>query len=91
VLNGDLLPEGYLDLWQLEQNHRDKFCSLEIEDARRLPNSPEGHIYGAAGSLQNEFCEMMVEAAKKAPAELKNSYLRALFTGSSLLSGKDLS
>jgi DNA repair exonuclease SbcCD nuclease subunit len=86
---GDLMSEGFLDLLAIEEEFKDRFCCLRMEDDRhfdtvRITGSQNGD------ALLNDYLSLLEEAFDKATPELKPKYLQALVTGNAMLSGKDV-
>ena len=89
-LDGAYVSDGFLDTVLLERSFRDKFCFLQIDDCRRFGSENPLSLRSGAGSLMNDYNKLLQEAIQKAPPELKLKYMRAMYTGSAMLAGKDV-
>jgi DNA repair exonuclease SbcCD nuclease subunit len=88
--DGEFTPDGYVDLTALENEFRDRFCCLRIEEARR-PETNRVRVGGTGGdTLLTDYIYLLEDAIEKATPELKPRYLQALVTGNAMLSGKDV-
>lgn len=87
---GEFTHDGYIDLQVLENELRNRFCCLRIEDARQMEAS-RVRIGGAGGdTLQADYTYLLEDALDKTTPELKPRYLQALVSGNAMLSGKDV-
>jgi hypothetical protein len=88
--NGEFAPDGYVDLSALEDEFKDRFCCLRIEDSRQ-PETERVRVGGAGGdTLLTDYTYLLEEAIEKATPDLRPRYLQALVTGNAMLSGKDV-
>ncbi|TFH65116.1 MAG: hypothetical protein E4G91_03635 [Candidatus Zixiibacteriota bacterium] len=88
--DGEFTPDGYVDLTALENEFRDRFCCLRIEETRRLETN-RVRVGGPGGdTLLTDYTYLLEDAIEKATPELKPRYLQALVTGNAMLSGKDV-
>jgi DNA repair protein SbcD/Mre11 len=88
--DGEFSADGYVDLTALENEFRDRFCCLRIEDTRRI-GADRVRISGTGGdTLLTDYTYLLEDAIEKATPELKPRYLQALVTGNAMLSGKDV-
>jgi DNA repair exonuclease SbcCD nuclease subunit len=88
--DGEFTPEGYVDLTALENEFRDRFCCLRIEDTRRIETNCV-RVGGTGGdTLLTDYTYLLEDAIEKATPERRPQYLQALVTGNAMLSGKDV-
>jgi DNA repair exonuclease SbcCD nuclease subunit len=88
--DGEFAPDGYVDLLALENELRDRFCCLRIEDTRQLEGD-RLRVSGTGGdTLVADYTYLLEDALEKATPELRPRYLQALVTGNAMLSGKDV-
>jgi DNA repair protein SbcD/Mre11 len=88
--DGEFAPDGYVDLSALENEFKDRFCCLRIDDGRRLETN-RVRVGGTGGdTLLTDYVYLLEDAIEKATPELKPRYLQALVTGNAMLSGKDV-
>jgi DNA repair exonuclease SbcCD nuclease subunit len=88
--DGEFTPDGYVDLTALENEFRDRFCCLRIEETRR-PETKLVRVGGTGGdTLLTDYTYLLEDAIEKATPELKPRYIQALVTGNAMLSGKDV-
>ena len=87
---GEFTRDGYVDLSALENEFRDRFCCLRIEDTRRLETNRVRVSDPGGDTLLTDYTYLLEDAIEKATPELKPRYVQALVTGNAMLSGKDV-
>jgi DNA repair exonuclease SbcCD nuclease subunit len=88
--NGEFTADGYVDLTALENEFKNRFCCLRIEEARRF-ETRRVSVGGTGGdTLLTDYTYLLEDAIEKATPDLKPRYLQALVTGNAMLSGKDV-
>ena len=88
--DGEFTPDGYVDLSALENEFRDRFCCLRIEETRRLETDRVRVGGTGRDTLRTDYTYLLEDAIEKATPELRPRYLQALVTGNAMLSGKDV-
>jgi DNA repair exonuclease SbcCD nuclease subunit len=88
--DGEFTPDGFVDLAALENEFRDRFCCLRIEETRRPETSRMRTATTGGDTLQTDYTYLLEDAIEKATPELRPRYLQALVTGNAMLSGKDV-